>query len=499
MPLLQLANISKNFGAIVANRDITLSLERGEVLGVLGENGAGKSTLMNILSGLLQPDEGEIRFEGEAARFASPRDALGRGIGMVHQQFMLVPALSVTENVALGDDRIVPWRPRMRDAAHRIAKLSAELGLPIDPDARIGDLDVGSRQRVEILKALFRGVKLLILDEPTTVLSETERTQLFAFIRRLEHSGVTVILISHKLDDIYAVCGRVVVLRAGSLVDAAPLAERGPEALVRSMIGEDLPARTPASADPGTAVLAVRELAVRRDAGSPAFAGVSFDLRAGEILALCGVEGNGQHELAEAIAGLRPLAGGTIALDDRALSAGTTAHERRRRGIRHVPHDRHASGMLERRPLSENFLLSHWFEAAFSGLFGLRRGAARKCVGDIAAHYRLAAPAGDAAVAALSGGNQQKLVVGRELWGDARVLIAAHATRGLDIRTVAFLHETLRSKRAAGLAILLITADLAEAWEVADRIMVLAQGRLRGPVTVADTTVQEVGAWIAGR
>ncbi len=498
-PLLALHGISKSFGAIVANRDITLSLEHGEVLGVLGENGAGKSTLMNILSGLLQPDAGEIRFAGEAVRFASPRDALGRGIGMVHQRYMLVPTLSVTENIALGDDRAVPWRPRLRIAAQRIAKLGAELGLPIDPDAKVATLDVGSRQRVEILKALFRGVELLILDEPTTVLSETERAQLYAFIRRLKASGVTVILISHKLDDIFAVCDRVVVLRAGLVVDAAPLAGRSPEALVRSMIGEDLAARPPAAAAPGAVVLAVRDLAMRRDAGGLAFAGVSFERRAGEILGLCGVEGNGQYELAEAIAGLRPLAAGSIALDGRALTPGVAARERRRRGIRPVPHDRHASGMLERRPLSANFLLSHGFDPAFAGRIGLRRRAARGQLGEIARHYRLHAPAGDVAIAALSGGNQQKLVVGRELWGHARVLIAAHATRGLDVRTVAFLHDSLRRKRASGLAILLITADLAEAWEVADRIMVLAQGRLKGPVAMAETTVQQVGSWIAGR
>jgi simple sugar transport system ATP-binding protein len=499
-PLLELRGISKRFGELAANRDIDLVLRAGEVLGVLGENGAGKSTLMNVLSGLLQPDSGTIHVAGNEVHFTTPRAAHLAGIGMVHQHFLLVPALSVAENVALGEPAEQPWALPIDRVRRKLAALGADLGLPVDPAARVEALDVGSRQRVEILKALYRGARVLILDEPTTVLTEAERELLYATIRRLKASGIAVILISHKLDDVYAVCDRVMVLRGGAVVDEAPLAERTPEALVRAMIGEEPPARAVVDANaPGAPLLEVEHLSVRRDGGSLAFSDVSFALRRGEILALAGVEGNGQRELAEAIAGLRALAGGTIRFDGKLLGNRSTTRRRRALGVRYVPDDRGENGMLAQRALAENFLLSHWFQRRFGRLGVLRRRPARAAVREIGSSYRVRLPPRGGPIAALSGGNQQKLIVGRELWGAPRLLIAAHPTRGLDVRTVEFVQQRLRESRAAGVAVLLISADLAEIWQVADRVMVLAQGRLRGPVALGETSVQQVGAWISGR
>jgi simple sugar transport system ATP-binding protein len=495
--LLSLAGIGKTFGDLAALSGVDLEVGAGEVVGVLGENGAGKSTLMNIASGLLQPDQGEIRWRGTTRTFDGPRDAAAAGIGMVHQHYLLVPTLTAAENIMLGDARLGPWRPRLARHAAKIAALARRVGLDIDPEARVDRLDMGGRQRVEIVKALFRGARVLILDEPTTVLSERERAQLYAVIRRLKDDSVGIVLISHKLDDIYEVCDRVVVLRAGRVVDQAPLAERSRAALVRSMVGQDIAPGPAKSGGAGATVLAVRDLAVRKDNGALAFEGVSFDLRAGEILALAGVEGNGQEELAEVLAGLRRAERGWIAIDGKPQDRHATPLRRRKSGLRHVPHDRHRRGTLADKPLADNFLLSHWFEPAFRRRGWIRRSRARAALSGIARAFGLGARP-SAALRTLSGGNQQKLVVGREMWGASRVLVAAHPTRGLDVRTVAALQEQLVRRRNDGLAILLISADLGEIWQIADRVMVLSHGRLHGPVALADASTHQVGAWISG-
>jgi len=496
-PLLSLKGIGKTFGELVALAGVDLEIGAGEVVGVLGENGAGKSTLMNIASGLLQPDEGEIRCGGAARRFDGPRDAASAGIGMVHQHYLLVPTLTAAENIMLGDPRLSPLRPRMAEHAAAIGALAHRIGLDIDPLERVDRLDMGGRQRVEIVKALFRGARVLILDEPTTVLSERERSQLYGVIRTLKAEGVGIVLISHKLDDIYEVCDRVLVLRAGRLVDQARLAERSRAELVRSMVGQDIAPGPAKSGGAGATVLTVEGLAVRKDNGALAFDGVSFELRAGEILALAGVEGNGQEELAETLAGLRRAERGRIAIDSRLLDRHATALRRRRTGVRHVPHDRHRRGVLAASSLADNFLLSHWFEPAFRRRGWLRRRRAKTELADIARAFDLRASAAGA-LHTLSGGNQQKLVVGRELWGSSRLLVAAHPTRGLDVRTVAALQDRLVRRRNEGLAILLISSDLAEIWQVADRVMVLSHGRLHGPVAVAESSTHQVGAWISG-
>jgi len=498
--LLELRGITKRFPGVLANDDVSLAVASGEVLGLLGENGAGKSTLMHIVSGLIVPDRGEIRVGGQAHAFRSPSDAVAAGVGMVHQHFMLVPTLSVTENVILGDRRPNPVRPRLREHGRRIAAIGEEIGLPVDPEARVSTLDVGQRQRVEIVKALYRDARVLILDEPTTVLTEEERAGLFAMIGRLTASGVAVILISHKLDDIFAVCDRVTVLRGGRVVDAAPLAARTREQLVDAMVGAQIDLPEPLTRRPATGapLVSVSSLSVRHGSGAVAFKDVSFEVRPGEILALAGVDGNGQAELCDVLAGLRDAEQGTVDFPGLAVKTGFPPLARRRAGIRYVPSDRHASAILADSPLSENHLLTFLFRPAYVRRGVLNRAAPRADTVRILDEFAVRALAPEVHMSTLSGGNQQKLVLGRELDADARFLIAAHPTRGLDIRTIAFIQERLARKRDDGLGVLLVSADLPEIWQVADRVMVLSHRRLFGPKPIAETSLREVGGWMAG-
>jgi simple sugar transport system ATP-binding protein len=496
--LLDISHVTKQFPGVTALSDVSIQVRRGEIHGLCGENGAGKSTLMNVVSGLVSPDEGAIRRRGRPVAFDSPRDAIDAGIGMVHQHFMLVPTLTVVENVMLGDRRLPRARLATREAADALVRIAADAGLAIDPWALVGTLDIGERQRVEILKALSRKAEILILDEPTTVLTRPEREGLYQMIRRLSAQGVSVILISHKLEDVFEVCHRVIVMRAGRVVDDAPLGARTKEDLVRAMVGADIaPPMREDGGVVGPRLLAVDGLAVGRDDGAVAFRDVGFELHAGEILAVAGVEGNGQRELAEALTGLRRPLAGAIAYAE-LDAARPSVKALRRFGVRHVPQDRHENGVLAAQSLTENFLLSHYFEPAFNRGGWLRRGPARAAVREAIATFDVRAPGPAAPLRALSGGNQQKLVLARELAFSPRVLVAAHPTRGLDVRTAAFVLEQLLRLRGQGIGIVLFSSDLAEIWEVADRVMVLSHGHMRGPAPLADTTVQQVGAWLAG-
>ena len=499
-PLLELRDVTKTYPGVLANDRVSLSLQGGEVLGILGENGAGKSTLMNIISGLTAPDSGEIMIDGEPARFASCADAIARGVGMVHQHFMLVPTLTVAENVALGDHRKRSGRLDLDGVKESVRALGEEIGLPVDPDARVGALDVGGQQRVEIIKALYRDARILILDEPTAVLSRQESAGLFAMIRRLTARGVAVILISHKLDDIFEICHRVTVMRQGAVVDAGPVSDRTRKDLVRAMVGEDIvmPARG-AGGGRGEELLDVENLTVDRDNGSTALSDVTFQLRKGEILALAGVEGNGQRELVEALTGLRTPRSGSVTLGGDRRSGRRGVRALRRSGIRHVPENRHENGILPSLPLTENFLLSHFFSRRFARLGWLNRREVRREVERLIEAFDIRAPGPQTAIAALSGGNQQKLVLAREFGLGPTILIAAHPTRGLDVRTISFVQGELLRQRDEGMAILLVSSDLSEIWEVADRVMVSAAGRLIGPIPIDETTVNDVGSWMAGR
>ena len=497
VPALSLQSISKQYPGVLANDQVSLSLGRGEVLGVLGENGAGKSTLMNIVSGLISPDSGEIAIDGEAVSFASPGEAIARGIGMVHQHFMLVPTLSVAENVVLGDHRIRTGRLDLDRPSQRIRELGERINLPVDPGAEVGTLDVGGRQRVEIIKALYRDARILILDEPTAVLSRPESAGLFAMIKSLSESGVSIILISHKLDDIFEACGRVVVMRAGQVVGERVVADTSAEELIRMMVGEDLVPPERDEHQAGEVLIDVSGVALMRDNGALALEGAAFQIHRGEILGLAGVEGNGQRELVEAICGLREPTRGAIA---RHVSKNGAASVRglRQAGIRHVPENRHESGVLSGLALTENLLLSHFFAALFNRMGWLKRATARASLSEMIETFDIRTAGPEVTIDTLSGGNQQKLVLARELAENPEVLIAAHPTRGLDVRTIAFVHGQLLERRAQGMAILLVSSDLAEIWQVADRVMVAAGGHLKGPVAVAETDIQQVGAWMAG-
>ncbi|HUT48821.1 MAG TPA: ABC transporter ATP-binding protein [Alphaproteobacteria bacterium] len=498
-PVLELNGITKRFGALAANDDITLALGRGEVLGLLGENGAGKSTLMNILAGLILPDAGEILIEGRLARIAAPRDAVSLGIGMVHQHFMIVPTLSVAENIALGNRTLRPLPLDLSGVRAKIRQITDDLGLPLDPDAATARLTVGEQQRVEIVKALSRDARILILDEPTAVLTRDEASGLFDAVKALAQTGVSVILISHKLEDIFAVCDRVAVLRRGRKVHETSTKDTDADGLVLAMVGESITA--PAArrnSPPGKLLLELDGVALRRGDGSTAVDGVSFDLHAGEILAVAGIEGNGQRELAEAIAGLQPPEAGRIVYDGKVHTRGTRTMELRRRGLRLVPEDRHAAGMLVDKSLRENQLLSHLHARRYNRAGWLKRRSAARDAQTVIADFDVRATSSNAVMRSLSGGNQQKMVLGRELADGLRLLIAAHPTRGLDVRTIAFIQRQLLDLRDRGIAILLISSDLGEIWQFADRILVFGGGRAHGPIGVTETTPSEIGAWMAG-
>ena len=469
-----------------------MAVASGEVVGVLGENGAGKSTLMNILAGLVQPDAGEIRLDGSALSLRSPQDAMRAGIGMVHQHFKLVESFTVEENLALGDARWDSGKVR-----EKLERLCAELGIRLSPDAIVGELSVGQQQQVEIVKSLWRRPRLLILDEPTAVLAPEERAGLIALVRRLRGQGTAVILISHKLEDILACCDRVVVMRRGRVVDSGPVAGRSHAELVGMVIGGTLPPVPHKDGVPGETRIQANKLTVRRANGSMAVAEASFELHAGEVLGLCGVEGNGQSELIQVLAGMAAPSGGELRY---AFGRGPfDAAALRRLGVAHVPEDRLRHGVIGSMALAGNWLLGHLDDVRFNrkGLVRWRAVEAQVKNGVEAHDVRIPGP--NARVAQLSGGNQQKLVLARELARKPSIILAAHPTRGLDVRTVAFVHRTLLEARDRGAAVLVLSADLSELWQIADRIMVMVEGRLRGPVPLSQTSEQEIGHWMTVR
>lgn len=497
--LLRLDGITKRYGSLVANDGVAFDVGHGEVVGILGENGAGKSTLMNVISGLIRPDAGTIHFDGRAAEFASPREAADAGIGMVHQHFKLVGALTVAENLALGDPR---WGRRavlrFDELKSTIRAIADRLGVDIDFDARVDRLTVGQQQRVEIIKVLSRRPRLLILDEPTAVLSQEERPALFRLVAELAAQGTSVIIISHKLEDILESCRRVVVMRHGRVVSTSEVGGKSREDLIRLLVGDDMPSLRPKdpSAQAGQVLLKATDLSFRRPNGTVALQDVSFELRRGEILALCGVEGNGQSELVQVVTGLMPPDSGRLQYWFDASSSYADAAVLRQAGVCHIPEDRLRDGVLVDAPLADNFLLTHLDKDEFCRGGWLRPAAVEQAVVDAIAAYSVKTPGVRAAMSQLSGGNQQKLVLARELADDPSLIVAAHPTRGLDVKTIAFINNQLLARRSAGAGVLLASADLAEVWQVADRIMVLAGGRLHGPVAVSETSIQEVGRWM---
>lgn len=499
MPYLRMEHITKTFPGITANDDVTFAVERGEIHALVGENGAGKSTLMNILYGIHQPDSGRIYLEDRPVSIANPQAAIRLGIGMVHQHFQLVPSLTVAENVALGyEPRRGPFVHRERMIA-RVRDLSARFGLQIDPLARVADLSVGQQQRVEILKLLYRDARLLIMDEPSAVLTPQEVIDLFGVLRRLVDEGCTAIFITHKLPEVMAICQRATVLQRGRVTGTVAVAETSPQAIAQMMVGHELETVRRATArEPGAARLTVRELDVRDDRGLPALQGVSFSVHAGEIVGLAGVEGNGQRELIEALVGLRAVEKGDIILGGEVVTRKRN-RERRALGLAIIPEDRQREGLSLPSTIQDNLIATRYHASPLSRFGVLAGGQIRQFAGRLMGEFDIRARNAGTVVGTLSGGNAQKVVVARELAHRPDVLIGAQPTRGLDVAAAGFVHRQLLSLRDAGTGILLISADLDELLAIADRFLVIFGGRIIGALDAEAASRERLGMLMAGR
>jgi len=497
-PLLELRAITKRFPGVLANDDVNFDLRRGEVHALLGENGAGKSTLMNILYGLYTPDTGEIMLDGKHIDLGSTKAAIEHGIGMVHQHFMLIPVMTVAENIVLATE---PRRMGVLldyDAARkRVRELSERYGLAVDPDARIDRITVGQQQRVEILKALYRGAEILILDEPTAVLTPQEAQELFEIIRSLKSQGKSIIFISHKLNEVLDIADRITTLRRGVVVDTVPAAGATEEGLARMMVGREVLLRVDKHpAHPGEPLLQVENLSVFDDRGLEAVRDVSLQVRGGEIVGLAGVDANGQSELIDAIAGLRRPASGRIVVDGHDLTHAN-AKEAIEAGVGHIPEDRHRRGLVLPFSLTENIAL-HGYRTPPNSRHGfLNLGAMLSRARRLLKEFDVRGGQPSTLAGALSGGNQQKVVLAREIDGDPKVLIAAQPTRGLDVGAIEFVHRRLVEERDEGRGILLVSLELDEILSLSDRIFVIYEGRLvaeYGP----DVTEEELGIAMTG-
>ena len=480
-PLLELKGITKRFPGVVANDGVDFDLRKGEVHALLGENGAGKSTLMNILYGLYHPDEGEFRLNGKPLRINSPREAIDAGIGMVHQHFMLIPVMTVAENIVLAAE---PTKAGVvldfAAARKRVADLAAQFNFAVNPEARVENISVGQQQRVEILKALYRRAEILILDEPTAVLTPQEAQELFAIIRSLQAEGKSIIFITHKLNEVLDIADRITVLRQGKQVDTVPREGATPEGLARLMVGRDVVLRVDKpEAQPGDVLLEVENLEVRDERDLECVRGISFNVRAGEIVGIAGVDGNGQTELIDALTGLRRPAGGRISVGGKDVTTAG-ARESLDLGVGHIPEDRQVRGLVLDFTLAENLAL-HDFRKKPDSRWGclFPKRIVQRAV-RLLKEFDVRGGGPQTRAASLSGGNQQKVVVAREVSRDPRVLVAAQPTRGLDVGAIEFVHRRLVTERDEGRAILLVSFELEEILSLSDRILVLYEGRIVG-------------------
>ena len=497
VPMLEMRGITKRFPGVVANDGVDLSVLSGQVHTLLGENGAGKSTLMKILYGLYRPDEGEILLHGKPVEISSPADAIARRIGMIHQHFMLVPTLTVAENVALG----LPGRRGLADMApirRRLAEVSEQYGLRVDSDAYIWQLAVGERQRAEILKALYRDAELLVLDEPTAVLTPPEVDELFVTLRKLTDDGRGLIFISHKLHEVMDLSDEITVLRDGRVSGTTRPSETNREQLAEMMVGRpvvltrDVPAQ-----EPGHPELVIDNLRVIGDRGTEAVAGVSIEVRAGEIVGVAGVSGNGQRELAEAIFGLRSIESGSITISGDEIAA-PTPRAVRDLGLAYVPEERMRDGAIGEFTVAENLMLVDYRSEPFTRRGMLNRSAIADRCRQLVGGYSVKTPTIHTPTRHLSGGNIQKVVIAREFSADARVLVVAQPTRGVDIGAAEYIHERLLEQRSKGAAILLISEDLDEVMQLSDRIVVLLEGEVMGEVQRGAASVRDIGLLMSG-
>ena len=492
---VEMQGIVKRFPGVLANDHIDFEVRRGEVHALLGENGAGKTTLMNVLAGLYRPEGGEILVGGERQKFSSPRDAIRAGIGMVHQHFMLVPALTVAENLALGTNqpRFVLRRPALES---EVKAISERFGMPVDPAARIWQLSVGEQQRVEVLRMLYYGAKILILDEPTAVLTPQEVSELLRTLRGMVKAGHTIVFISHKLSEVLAVADRITVLRRGKKETTVNAHETTKEDLARMMVGHEVLFRLEKQPiEPGEAALCIENVHTLNDRGRPALRGVSFEVRQREILGIAGVAGNGQSELAQVIAGLRPVTGGQVrvcglAVENRLASAGIRA------GLAHIPEDRTGLGSIPALSVAENLALKTYDRPPLSrrGLINLRE--MYRQAQNRVREYDVITPTVFTPARLLSGGNLQKMILARELPLGGRVLLAIHPTRGLDVGANEAVHRRLLEQRARGAGILLISEDLDELIALSDRVLVMYEGQIMGEVN--DGNLSLIGQMMAG-
>jgi ABC-type uncharacterized transport system ATPase subunit len=497
MNAVHMTSITKRFGSVVANDDVSFEARFGEVHALLGENGAGKSTLMSILAGLYRPDSGTVSLNGQPVSLHSPRDAIEHGVGMVYQHFMLVPSLTVAENAMLGQT----GRGLKLDTAAveaDLARLSKQYHLNVDPRARIWQLSVGEQQRVEILRLLYKGARILVFDEPTAVLTPQESHELIRTLRHMAAESFSIIFISHKLDEVLAVADRITVLRKGRVVETLEARNTDRRSLARLMVGREVLTKLdrPPS-NPGDKVLEVRDLHAQGDRGLPALQGVDLQVCAGEILGVAGVAGNGQRELAEVLTGLRKPASGDVLICGKGM-AGCTPREVVEAGVAHIPEDRLGTGLISNLNITDNAILKDYRRPPMARGPVLDNQAAAEFTDRLIMGYSITAPGRTARTGLLSGGNQQKLLLARELSGEPSLIVAVHPTRGVDIGATEAIHRLLLDQRTRGAAILLISEDLDELLALSDRIAVLYEGRIMGTVSADGADVEQIGLMMAG-
>ena len=495
---LEMRGISKYFSQVIANNNIDITVKHGEVLGILGENGAGKTTLMNILYGLCEPDRGEISINGRPIRIHSPKHAIAHGIGMVHQHFMLIPTHTVVENLVLGLYS-QKGRLKLQQAAADILELSKQLGFHIDPWTYIKELPVGVQQKVEILKSIYRGAKLLIMDEPTAVLTPQETEEMFKILRNFVKSGHSVIFITHKLNEVMAITDRITVLRDGRLIGTVDRQDTDTDKLARMMVGRDISFNVEKSAKPPSERigLRVKNISVTNHHQKAILQDLSFSIRCGEVLGIAGVSGNGQEELAYVLSGLLKANSGQIYVGDTEIS-GLNAREIHERGVSFIPSDRQKTGLILDMSVRENLLLKNFYHPPFASRSFLNYDETLKNANTLIAAYNIKAPSPESKVKNLSGGHQQKVVVARELSLDPQLLIAFQPTRGLDVGAIEYVHSVIIAARDEGKSVLLISSELSEVFGLSDRIGVLYQGELLKIFDAEDATIEEVGLLMAG-